>query len=87
MIRCGLWLCEKKNVYEKQDLNAGNIFKKIKMATEVLAVVVCTYFLSDQLNAVEAEESKIVELWLSYQQTFREIMNLVHYVQMHFSTT
>lgn len=47
-------------MYEKQDLNAGNIFKKIKMATEVLAVVVRNYFLSDQLNAVEAEESKIV---------------------------
>jgi len=77
----------KKNVYEKQDLNAGNIFKKIKMATEVLAVVVRNYFLSGQLNAVEAEESKIVELWLSYQQTFQEIMNLVHYVQLHFSTT
>lgn len=57
------------------------------MATEVLAVVVRNYFLSGQLNAVEAEESKIVELWLSYQQTFQEIMNLVHYVQLHFSTT
>lgn len=74
-------------MYEKQDLNAGNIFKKIKMATKVLAVVDRKYFMSDQLSEIEAEESKIVQLQLSFQQTFCEIMYLVHHVQMHFSTS